>query len=50
MAGANGYSCHFPNGQWSYIVTKSPFEATKDAVVNGWGSSMADGYWSGGRP
>ncbi|MBJ6746191.1 garvicin Q family class II bacteriocin [Streptococcus sp. 121] len=50
MADANGYSCRYPNGQWGYIVTKSPFEATKDTVVNGWVSSMAGGYWSGGRP
>ncbi|MBF0699520.1 garvicin Q family class II bacteriocin [Streptococcus danieliae] len=50
MAGANGYSCRYPNGQWDYIVTKSPFEATKDTVVNGWISSMAGGYWSGRRP
>ena len=49
MSGANGYSCRYPNGKWDYIVTKSPFEATKDVVVNGWVSSLAGGYWTGRR-
>lgn len=22
MAGANGYSCRYPNGQWDYIITR----------------------------
>ena len=37
MSGANGYSCRYANGQWDYIVTKTPFQATRDVVVNGFG-------------
>lgn len=45
MAGANGYSCRYSNGEWGYIVTKSNFEATKDVIVNGWISSLGGGYF-----
>ncbi|MGT2756558.1 garvicin Q family class II bacteriocin [Streptococcus ovuberis] len=48
MAGANGYSCRYPDGKWAYIVTKSPFEATVDVMVNGWVSSLAGGYFHPG--
>lgn len=46
MATANGYSCRYDNGKWGYVVTKSPFEATRDVVVNGWISSMGGGYFN----
>lgn len=48
MAGANGYSCRYPNGKWDYIVTKSPFQAAADVMVNGWISSLAGGYFHPG--
>ncbi|MGT2866452.1 garvicin Q family class II bacteriocin [Streptococcus fryi] len=48
MAGANGYSCRYDSGEWGYIVTKSPFEATLGVVVNGWVSSLGGGYFHPG--
>lgn len=48
MAAANGYSCRYPDGKWGYIVTKSPYEATVDVMVNGWISSLAGGYFHPG--
>lgn len=49
MAGANGYSCRYPNGEWSYIVTKGPLEATLGVISNGWISSLGGGYFHQGH-
>ncbi|HEL1812580.1 garvicin Q family class II bacteriocin [Streptococcus suis] len=45
MAGSNGYSCRYSNGEWGYIVTKSPLEATLGVMADGWVSSLGGGYF-----
>ncbi|MGT2925725.1 garvicin Q family class II bacteriocin [Streptococcus cuniculipharyngis] len=50
MYGANGYSCRDKKGQWHYIVTKGPLEATLGVMTNGWASSAAGGFGFVGKP
>lgn len=42
--GANGYAYQDETGTWHYQVTKTPWQATLDTVVNGWANAAAGGF------
>ena len=41
--GANGYLTK-QNGRYTYVVTKSPLQATLDVIVNGWTGAASGGF------
>ena len=42
--GANGYAYRDANGGWHYRITKTPWQATTDVIVNGWADAAAGGF------